>query len=292
MQLLHLQYFCAVAKSQNITKTAAELWISQPALSRAIRSLENELGCELFDRVGKNIVLNDTGRLFYERVSGSISQLDEAIKMVRVRAAERPDEIRVRMRAAECTAHELKAGFVKLHPEINLKIVSSFTGDADDISDCDFLIYASPDRHKELENIKLLEERLMLVMNNNHPLATVENLTMEKAVKYPFQILREGENLRNNLLYVCHQLGFTPQISFTASDTYAWLDLYDNPQSLAIVPEFTMRNLPTRDVLIRPLEDAVCKRSIYLAYLPHTNENQRLFAKYCKDFFANYIQPQ
>lgn len=288
MQLLHLQYFCAVAKSQNITKTAAELWISQPALSRAIRSLENELGCELFDRVGKNIILNDTGRLFYERVSGSISQLDEAIKMVQVRAAERPGEIRVRMRAAECTAHELKSGFTQLHPEINLKIVSSFTGDADDISDCDFLIYATPDRHKELESIELLEERLMLVMNSNHPLAAAESVSLEMAVKYPFQILREGENLRNNLLYICHQRGFTPQISLTAADTYAMLDLYNNSQSLAIVPEFTMRNMPSRNVVIRPLADDICKRSIYLAYLPHVNENQRAFAKYCRDFFANY----
>ena len=288
MQLLHLQYFCAVAKSQNITKTAAELWISQPALSRAIRSLENELGCELFDRVGKNIILNDTGRLFYERVSGSISQLDEAIKMVRVRAAERPGEIRVRMRAAECTAHELKSSFNQLHPEINLKIVSSFTGDADDISDCDFLIYATPDRHKELDNIELLEERLMLVMNKSHPLASSESITLEQAVKYPFQILKEGENLRSNLLYICHQLGYTPQISLTAADTYAMLDLYNNPQALAIVPEFTMRNVPSRDVIIRPLEDEICKRSIFLAYPPHINENQRIFAKHCKDFFANY----
>ena len=288
MQLLHLQYFCAVAKSQNITKTAAELWISQPALSRAIRSLENELGCELFDRVGKNIILNDTGRLFYERVSGSISQLDEAIKMVRVRAAERPGEIRVRMRAAECTAHELKNGFHQLYPEINLKIVSSFTGDVDDISDCDFLIYATPDRHKELENIDLLEERLMLVMNSNHPLAKESSISLEQAVKYPFQILKEGENLRSNLLYICRQQGFIPQISLTAADTYAWLDLYDNPQALVIIPEFTMRNLPSRDVIIRPLEDDICKRSIFLAYLPHIGENQRAFAKYCKDFFANY----
>ena len=134
----------------------------------------------------------------------------------------------------------------------------------------------------------MLEERLMLVMNLSHPLAQEESITLEKAVKYPFQILKEGENLRNNLLYICHQKGYVPQISLTAADTYAMLDLYNNPQSLAIVPEFTMRNVPSRDVLIRPLEDEICKRSIFLAHLPHINENQRIFAKYCREFFANY----
>ena len=49
-----------------------------------------------------------------------------------------------------------------------------------------------------------------------------------------------------------------------------------------------MRNVPSRDVIIKPLDDDICKRSIFLAYLPHINENQRIFAKYCKDFFANY----
>ena len=128
----------------------------------------------------------------------------------------------------------------------------------------------------------------MLVMNNNHPLAEQKSISLEEAVKYPFQILKEGENLRSNLLYICRQLGYTPQISLTAADTYAWLDLYNDSQALVIIPEFTMRNLPSRDVIIRPLEDEICKRSIFLAHLPHIGDNQRIFAKYCKDFFANY----
>ena len=288
MQLLHLQYFCAVARSQNITKTAAELWISQPALSRAIRSLENELGSDLFDRVGKNIVLNDTGRLFYDRVSGGISQLDEAIRAVRVRSSEHPAAIRVRMRTAECTAHELRAGFNELHPEVELKIVSMLTGDADDLCDCDFLIYASPDQHAELENCLLLEERLMLAMNVNHPLNRMERISLADAVFYPFQALREGESLRNNLQSLCRQAGLTPHISLTAADTYAFLDLYSDSFALALIPEYTMRNVPVRDVTVRPLTDSICKRAIFLAYNPGLTENQKKFVDYCQSFYRSY----
>ena len=55
MELLQLRYFCVVAKHQNMTKAAAELMISQPALSKTIAALEKELGTPLFVRRNRSI---------------------------------------------------------------------------------------------------------------------------------------------------------------------------------------------------------------------------------------------
>ena len=64
MELLQLKYFQMAAKMQNFSRAAEELNISQPSLSMTIAHLENELGAELFNRKGRNVVLNEAGEAF------------------------------------------------------------------------------------------------------------------------------------------------------------------------------------------------------------------------------------
>ena len=77
MELLQLQYFQAVARTGNITQAAKELYISQPCLSRSISRLEQSLGVALFDRKGRNIVLNQYGKAFLKRVNASLKELSD-----------------------------------------------------------------------------------------------------------------------------------------------------------------------------------------------------------------------
>ena len=71
-----INYFQTVAKVQHITRAAELLSISQPALSRSISRLEDELGVQLFDRKGRNIYLNRYGKMFLNRVEQSIKQIE------------------------------------------------------------------------------------------------------------------------------------------------------------------------------------------------------------------------
>ncbi|MDR4935451.1 LysR family transcriptional regulator [Rossellomorea marisflavi] len=72
-----INYFRTVATIQHITKAAKELAISQPALSRSIAKLEDELGVPLFDRKGRRIYLNRYGKMFLRRVEESIMQIEK-----------------------------------------------------------------------------------------------------------------------------------------------------------------------------------------------------------------------
>ncbi|MBT2673194.1 LysR family transcriptional regulator [Streptomyces sp. ISL-14] len=71
-----INYFQKVASVQHITRAAEQLSISQPALSRSISKLEDELGVQLFDRKGRNIYLNRYGKMFLNRVEQSIKQIE------------------------------------------------------------------------------------------------------------------------------------------------------------------------------------------------------------------------
>ncbi|PKL03461.1 MAG: LysR family transcriptional regulator, partial [Spirochaetae bacterium HGW-Spirochaetae-9] len=68
MNLILLKYFQVVAQENHITRASQKLNIAQPALSYSIARLESDLGVQLFDRVGRQIILNDCGRKLLERV--------------------------------------------------------------------------------------------------------------------------------------------------------------------------------------------------------------------------------
>ncbi len=82
MELTQLHYFVAVARTENITKAAQELFISQPALSRVIARLERELGTPLFDRHGGRVTLNEQGKVFLTYIQPALDSINNGVHAV------------------------------------------------------------------------------------------------------------------------------------------------------------------------------------------------------------------
>ena len=80
MELRHLRYFVAVAEMENVSRAALKLHVSQPALSRQIRDLEDEIGFQLFERTAKSVSLTNAGRVFLNDARALLKQADEAVK--------------------------------------------------------------------------------------------------------------------------------------------------------------------------------------------------------------------
>lgn len=76
MELLQLQYFITLAESQHMTRAANSLIISQPSLSNTLARIEKELDTKLFDREGRNIVLNDYGKVVLKHAKNIFRELD------------------------------------------------------------------------------------------------------------------------------------------------------------------------------------------------------------------------
>ena len=77
MELLQLHYFQTVARMEHMTKAAKELRIAQPALSKTIARLEEDLGVQLFDRQNRQIKLNSFRKAFLKSVDTALSALEE-----------------------------------------------------------------------------------------------------------------------------------------------------------------------------------------------------------------------
>src|SRR6059036_2493105 len=83
MELRHLRYFVAVAELLNFTKAASRLRVAQPALSRQIRDLEEELGVTLLERSSRSVRLTDAGTAFTGEARAVLQRMEEAVQTAR-----------------------------------------------------------------------------------------------------------------------------------------------------------------------------------------------------------------
>ncbi len=95
MELRHLRYFVAVAEALNFTKASARLRVAQPALSRQMTDLEDEIGVDLMKRSPRGVTLTAEGRLFLDEVRELLKRADESVEKVRALARGEYGELHV-----------------------------------------------------------------------------------------------------------------------------------------------------------------------------------------------------
>ena len=95
MELRHIRYFVAVAEALSFTKAATRLRLAQPALSRQVADLEDELGIDLLKRTSHGVVLTAEGKLFLEEARGILQRVDESVAKVRALARGEFGELQV-----------------------------------------------------------------------------------------------------------------------------------------------------------------------------------------------------
>lgn len=93
MELRHLRYFIEVALEENVTRAAEKLHVSQPALSRQVKDLEEELGFSLLERSAKSVSLTEAGRVFLDEASEVLKRLEEGVATARLVAEGESGEI-------------------------------------------------------------------------------------------------------------------------------------------------------------------------------------------------------
>src|SRR5204863_6182 len=95
MELRHLRYFIGVAEEENVSRAALKLHVSQPALSRQIRDLEEELGFLLLERSAKSVRLTEAGRAFLTEARAVLQRAEDAVKAARAIATGGRGELHV-----------------------------------------------------------------------------------------------------------------------------------------------------------------------------------------------------
>ncbi len=177
MEIRTLRYFLAVAREENMTRAAEFLHVTQPTLSKQLKSLENELGKKLFTRHSFSIRLTDEGMLLRNRAEDLVSMADkieqEFVSLDDITGG----ELYLGLAESYQIKYLAKAikDFKRRYPNLHYHITS---GDTEQIADkldkglLDFLVLAEYPDSRKYEHIEFPEsDRWGLVMPKNDPLA-------------------------------------------------------------------------------------------------------------------------
>lgn len=193
MELRHFRYFVAVAEAENISRAALKLHVSQPALSRQIRDLEDELGFLLLERSAKSVRLTDAGRVFLGESRAVLQRVEDAVKAARVVATGQGGELHVgyaptltvrilppTLRAFQATMPGVR---VKLH---DLSTEEMLAGLRDSKLQLAFTVRPSPGTLRALRFKEVMRDPLRLAVAPNHPLARLESVPLAVAAGEAF----------------------------------------------------------------------------------------------------------
>ena len=214
MNLQQLYYFKHLAEKEHLRQTADELFISSPALSATINRLEEELGAPLFDHIGRNIKLNEKGRLFYSRIVHILAELEYACSEVKPKTNSQAITI---WTSTNVSWGDLFADYIYSHPDVvfsyrfvDISQVSAFPSDKQP----DFIITPLSDLpidHYEYE-ILIENDLPMLVVYDGHPLCGRTEVTLEEVAEEPFVMLYPTYSMRAYVDTLFGIIGHTPNI--------------------------------------------------------------------------------
>ena len=185
MELTQLEFFVMVVEQGSFSKAAVRVYRTQPAVSIAIKRLEEEIGAPLFDRSQKTPTLTDAGQLVYDYAQRILSLRDQAQDVVsELRSLQRG---RVRIGANESTSLYLLPHLIleyrALHPNVKVEIFRHVSERLprevlDRNVDVALLAYEPED--SDLESFPILQDELVLIMNPDHPLAKSQSVKIKE----------------------------------------------------------------------------------------------------------------
>jgi len=192
MELRHLRYFLAVGEALNFTKAATRLRVAQPALSRQIQDLEDEIGVDLLHRSSRGVTLTAEGKLFLEEVRELLKHADESIERVRALARGEYGELHIGYAPVPSTEilPPTLAAFQKAVPRVKVLLhdLSSdqlIAGLRNGTLELAIMVEPIGEQTVGIEFEVLRKEGLCVAMSAAQPLARLKSIPLERLADEP-----------------------------------------------------------------------------------------------------------
>lgn len=251
MEIEQLRHFLKVAELANFTRAAEAVGLSQPALSRSIARLEEELGQPVFDRQTRQVVLTEAGKLLADRARQIIALADDT----RAQITDDGQTGQVRVASIPTIAPYFLPGLLRefrracpratvlVREDTTDKLLHMLTE-----GEIDLAIMARPIDMKYLQVTDLFEEELLVVLPAGHPLADKKTIRPEEINGLPFVLLGEAHCLTDNIVSFCRQKSFHPVSVERTSQMVTIQELVALGHGISMVPAMAraLDNSPRR----------------------------------------------
>jgi DNA-binding transcriptional LysR family regulator len=273
MDLKQLRTFREVAEAGSLSRAADRLHLAQPALSRQIRLLEEEVGVPLFARHGRGMQLTEAGTALLERIDGPVRQLERAVAEVRGLAGAVSGQVALGMMPtiASVLAGPLARRVALEHAGISLRIVEGYTGHLIEwvqrgVTDATLLYGPAPALHLRVTPL-LIEEMVLVGAAGSGtgpqpvPFADLAGLRLV--------LPSRQHGLRRIVEAAAGRAGIALNVAFEADSFGVLKELVESGLGQAVLPRSAIRAEEAAGrLLVAPLIRPVPRRQVVLALPP------------------------
>lgn len=283
MEIQQLYYYMELCKQKNFTEAGYACNMTQGALSKQIRKLENELGITLIRRNTRKFELSKEGEIFLSYAKKMTGTYEEMLKNVK-----KNQEIKIGCMPVLAPYHfaRLVADFRKEYPDIKLVIDERIASDIQENSDrYDFLILRENmmEDQKKFRFSPLYDDKLCAVLYEKHPLYGRDRLQLKELKDDVFIFPERGSGSYEVFYKSCEKAGFEPKIAFEFPQANTIMSFVSEGVGVTITFSTVYREAKCAGVKMIPLEDEL-HSVISLFY----RKNKPL--DYAKKQFLNYVR--
>ncbi|MBQ7794775.1 MAG: LysR family transcriptional regulator [Clostridia bacterium] len=261
MELNKLYYFHIAAKHQNLTKAAEELYISQPALTKTIKTLEGELEMQLFYKKGKHIYLTDFGRYLKTETDKMFSIWNNVKSEMKKIKNENNNSIRLNVLAATSIVTDAVLEFKKQNKEAIFHIIQN------EEVNCDISVTTNSVNFMNLPEFKrkvIFEEKIYLAAPKSAEYENITEISLEEVRDKGFVNLSGSRLFRVVCDKFCESVGFKPNIIFESDSPATVKNIIKTGAGIGFWPEFSWSEFPVNDINLIPIRTPVCQRELII----------------------------
>jgi len=286
MELLQLRYFQTVARLEHMTKAAQELCIAQPALSKTISRLEEDVGVPLFDRHGGRIRLNAFGKTFLHKVEKALALLEEGRNEVSELAGLEQGSIHLATSTLDRLSDAL-GEFLALYPEVKFRITQASMDEITylvEAGEVDLCFTPMPINRPHICAASVLKEDVYLAVPQGHRFAGRKSIRLSELAKDPFIGYKEGVPFQqmNDLLF--QEAGITPNFVCRVDEPAAIASLVRAGLGVALAGNC---GGPNSQMNLLRIEFPICQRNFQIVW--YEKRYLSLAARKFRDFLIGYF---
>ena len=273
MDFYQLSYFKKVAETRSVSRASEELLLTQPAVSKQIKALEDELGEKLFDRVGKKVFLTRAGEVLYTYAEKILRSVQEAKTAVMDMSAECSGELVIGT-SDHISLHrlpDLLKKYISAFPKVDLKLRchrSETILEMVNKNQVDLGVITLPETTHNLASKTIWEDPMSLVFPTNHPLGAFSAIRLKDIASYGMILPEAGTTTRNTIEAAFSKKKLAPNVAMEVAYIETIKGLVKAGLGISILPDKAVEQEISGGILMKAnVLDTDFKRNLGVVYL-------------------------
>ena len=260
MEIQHLKYFIEVVRQESFTRAAAQLYVTQPMLTRAIKQLEGSLNVLLIERTSKSFHLTDAGRILYEQAQEFLIQYEAIFQTMADVRSVKIGEVRLSIPGVLLDMYfpALFTDFHRKFPGIDISVVeegSKLVAASVGVGKADLgLVMLPVEESSRFESHLLTSDVCQLVVNRNHPFAQMPSVHISELKEETILSFSETATLHDTFISMCGEQGFAPRIAYKSLMPGFTFKMVAMQQCIALLPLPLITHNMCAELVTVPLE--------------------------------------